>query len=215
MRKHLADCLVRRVLSDGSYEVYRLRISDAYRPEYWLDLDLRPDATLTDLDSFLRGIWLECCGHLSEFSIGPQLDYDSPGPFTLGAVSEQPPLSELLSVGQKFGYTYDMGSSTELMLEVQALEMVGGREGAPLRLLARNLPPLLICSKCEAPARWVHSWEYDENTGGPLLYCGRHGKSTRDEQLPVVNSPRMGVCGYQGGNMDDWPKAPKPEGGSA
>jgi len=27
-------------------------------------------ATLTDLDGFLRDIWLECCGHLSAFDIG-------------------------------------------------------------------------------------------------------------------------------------------------
>ncbi len=26
-------------------------------------------ATLADLDDFLRGIWLECCGHLSSFDI--------------------------------------------------------------------------------------------------------------------------------------------------
>ena len=26
--------------------------------------------TLADLDDFLRAIWLECCGHLSEFTIG-------------------------------------------------------------------------------------------------------------------------------------------------
>ena len=28
------------------------------------------DATLADLDRFLRDIWLECCGHMSQFTIG-------------------------------------------------------------------------------------------------------------------------------------------------
>lgn len=210
MRKHQASCPVRQVLSGGgAHEVYRLRVSAVYRPEYWLDLDMSPDATLNDLDAFLRGIWLECCGHLSEFSIGPQLDYENFDPFAPEIIAEQPPLRALLSVGQKFGYTYDMGSSTELTVEVQALEQVSGRQGHTLRLLARNLPPVLTCSKCGAPAKWIHGWDYDEQTGAALLYCGRHGKSTRDEQLPVVNSPRMGECGYEGGNLDDWPKAQK------
>ncbi|MGI8747663.1 MAG: hypothetical protein ACR2J4_04820 [Deinococcus sp.] len=75
--------------------------------------------------------------------------------------------------------------------------------------MARNLPPVLACSKCTAPAKWVHGWDYDEQTGAPTLYCGRHGKSTREAQLPVVNSPRIGECGYEGGSMDDWPKAEK------
>ena len=209
MSKHQAGCIVRQILSDGSHEVYRLRVTAVYRPEYWLDLELRPDATLDDLDTFLRGIWLECCGHLSEFTIGPEPDYDNFDPVAPPSPADQPPLRALLSMGQKFGYRYDMGSSTDLTVEVQALERVGGTGGQTLRLLARNLPPVLTCSKCTSPARWVHGWDYDERTGAPLLYCGRHGKSTREEQLPVVNSPRMGECGYEGGNMDDWPKAEK------
>jgi hypothetical protein len=36
----------------------------------------------------------------------------------------------------------------------------------------------MACASCEPPCNCVHSWE--------------------DETLPVVNSPRMGVCGYTG-----------------
>ena len=35
-------------------------------------------ATLEELDHYLRTIWLECCGHLSQFTIGGML-YDRPG----------------------------------------------------------------------------------------------------------------------------------------
>jgi len=31
---------------------------------------MRGSATLTKLDDYLRAIWLECCGHLSKFTIG-------------------------------------------------------------------------------------------------------------------------------------------------
>ena len=36
---------------------------------YWMELAVRADTTLRQLDGFLRGMWLECCGHLSEFTI--------------------------------------------------------------------------------------------------------------------------------------------------
>jgi hypothetical protein len=212
MTRHQAECVRRGLLGaesteKSSHDAYRLRVSGQYRPEYWLDAEVPLSATLDDLDGFLRGIWLECCGHMSAFTIGPQADYSRfSGPDT----SAQPPLSELgLKIGQKFGYTYDFGSSTDLTVEVQARERVWGKAKGSVRLLARNLPPEWHCSACSARAKWVHSWEHDEQTGGPLLYCGRHGRSTREEQLPVVNSPRMGECGYEGGNLDNWPPSPK------
>ena len=34
---------------------------------YWMELAVRADATLRQLDEFLRGMWLVSCGHLSEF----------------------------------------------------------------------------------------------------------------------------------------------------
>ena len=37
---------------------------------YFLNLLMDGDATLEDLDHFLRAIWLECCGHMSQFSFG-------------------------------------------------------------------------------------------------------------------------------------------------
>ena len=34
---------------------------------YWLFLDIPLTSSLKTLDSFLRKIWLECCGHMSTF----------------------------------------------------------------------------------------------------------------------------------------------------
>jgi len=44
-------------------------VEGSYLPYYWMHLELPANATLEDLDSFLRDIWLECCGHLSAFRI--------------------------------------------------------------------------------------------------------------------------------------------------
>jgi hypothetical protein len=50
--------------------LYYLRMQDAYDSSFWLDVEVRGSATLKHIDSYLRAIWLECCGHLSQFSIG-------------------------------------------------------------------------------------------------------------------------------------------------
>ncbi|ACO47413.2 DUF6930 domain-containing protein [Deinococcus deserti] len=208
MTKHQAGCASRQAPGGTTHDVFRCRISGADLPAYWLDVELTPKATLDDLDRFLRDIWLECCGHLSSFTIGPHDNGDF-GSFRASRRTRQPSLAELdLHPGDKFGYTYDFGSSTNLTVQVQAYESVSGEATDRIKLLARNLPPISVCSLCSKPAKWVHTWESDDATGGPLLYCGSHGKKTRDEQLPVVNSPRMGVCGYEGGSDESWPPHP-------
>ncbi len=213
MTRHLAKCEKRPATGKtgagkGEHEVYRMRVADSRSPVYWLDVEMPVTANLNDLDGFLRGIWLECCGHMSAFTVGPQEDDDDFDPFDWRPNKvKQPSLDKLgLAKGDKFGYTYDFGSSTDLNVQVQARETVAGKAKEKVRLLARNIPPALVCSECGEPAVWVNSWEYDEETGQPALYCAEHGEDQdEDGLLPVVNSPRMGVCGYEGGNLDDWP----------
>src|SRR5262249_49473959 len=101
------------------------------------------------------------------------------------------PVGEVLQPGLKFSYEYDFGSTTDLELRV-----VGEREGTasrkePVRLLARNEPPEIRCERCQRPAAWVDTFE-----GGWLCEEGRGDKE--EGILPVVNSPRVGVCGYAG-----------------
>ena len=43
-------------------------VANGYGP-YWLHLEVQGDVRLTVLDAFLRAIWLECCGHMSQFCI--------------------------------------------------------------------------------------------------------------------------------------------------
>src|SRR5690606_29218003 len=52
-------------------EGYLVRISWAEQPNmYWMLVTVPKNSTFGDLDQFLRDAWLECCGHLSEFTIG-------------------------------------------------------------------------------------------------------------------------------------------------
>jgi hypothetical protein len=77
MVKHLAVCAQRQEAitkvegkQSEAEALYHLRIQAAGQNQFWLDLEMRGSATLKDLDGYLRAIWLECCGHLSRFSLG-------------------------------------------------------------------------------------------------------------------------------------------------
>lgn len=141
-------------------------------------------------------------------------------------------LDEVLAVGAKFSYVYDFGSSTNLSLRVMA-----EREGViPTRLIegyeeneegdvededdedfaivvmARNEPPALLCHLCGKPATHVlPESEYNYLDEAGLCESCAQKQKYPDELLPVVNSPRVGVCGYTGdsdegeeGWEEDW-----------
>ena len=70
-----------------------------------------------------------------------------------------------------------------------------------VRILARNIPPTFDCTDCSAEAT-----QYC--TDCDAFYCDTclEGHECGEEMaLPVVNSPRMGVCGYYGDHdFDDF-----------
>ena len=72
--KHLEKCAKRQAAvsaATGKTEIlFYLRAECEFNKGLFLDLEVRGSATLNDLDHYLRAIWLECCGHLSEFEIG-------------------------------------------------------------------------------------------------------------------------------------------------
>jgi len=142
------------------------------------------EAAFSAVDTFLRKIWCECCGHLSAFRAG-------------GATYGKARKISSLAIGDNLIYEYDFGSTTEILLTV-----VDGisrpRQREKICLLARNEPHKDVCDSCGAPATVVNSWE------GEFL-CDECAKNVEDEAalLPVVNSPRCGVCGYSG-DQDVW-----------
>lgn len=74
MLRHLDSCKKRkeRIAAETGTKkcgYFELVISGKYEKEYWLVIEIGENVTLKDLDSFLRDIWVECCGHLSTFNI--------------------------------------------------------------------------------------------------------------------------------------------------
>ena len=152
---------------------------------YWMHLKALGSARLRDLDSFLRDTWLECCGHMSVFSAGEE------------EIDMNEKLSDILRPGQKWLYEYDMGSTTELALNVIS-EFEGTLKKGKVEILARNDAPKIICNQCQKPATTICADCIYDSQGWLCDDCaGKHGC---DEEmfLPVVNSPRTGVCGYEG-----------------
>jgi hypothetical protein len=156
-------------------------------PEYWLYIEGKEKATFKQLDDFLRNIWLECCGHMSAF-------YDQKI-----EIAKQTKLIDYFDKNNiKFNYDYDFGSTTSLTgKSINTKMSITGNKA--IKLLAHNKPLILICSKCDRNAEVVCPFCIDDE---PYLFCSKHSKEHKcageEAYLPVVNSPRMGACGYTG-----------------
>mgnify|MGYP005837452079 CR=1 FL=1 len=158
MTRHLARCVENQPIPSQAKpaRLLHLRVEDAYRSSpFWMDVEIKASASLHVLDDFLRDIWLECCDHLSLFSIDgvmyeQVLDPDW-GPSD--SRSMRVALGKVVRVGSSFTYRYDYGTTSELWLRV-----LGERDGylkKALRLLARNQPPVWLCSVCGQPATQI------------------------------------------------------------
>lgn len=175
-------------------KAFHISVEGLHLPEYWLHLSIPAGAKLEALDCFLRKIWLECCGHLSAFKIEKTQYSRQPSP-EFDEKSMRIELRKALAPGAKFTYDYDFGGTTSLALKVVSeIE----NESASVRLLARNNPPAIPCAKCGKPAAHVCvdcAWE---EKGWLCGACAPKHKCGEDMLLPVVNSPRVGVCCYGG-----------------
>ena len=210
MGRHLVTCKMRQEkneleLKEGrkKYKIYHLKMTGG--KWYWLHLEIPGNATLSDLDEFLRGIWLECCGHLSAFTIRgvkyeDQRMLDEPS-FRGGSnQSMNRRLYAVLNPKETFYHEYDFGSTTYLDGQVLAV-----REGFlgkdKIRILARNNPYAFACENCgkKATGLCVECEIFVCDQCQDAHECGE------EMILGVVNSPRMGVCGYGGPDtVDRW-----------
>jgi hypothetical protein len=174
--------------NSGDESCFLIKAEGAYNNDYWLFFSVALDATLTTVDKFLRQIWCECCGHLSAFRQG-------------GREFGKARKVSALDVGDKLLYEYDFGTTTEILLTVVD-KISRPKQREKVLLLARNEPIVEPCETCQAPAVCVDAWE-------GVAYCEKCAEEADENALlPVVNSPRMGECGYDG-EEDRWIFDPK------
>ncbi len=180
MGRHL---LAEHYDENGEQKCYLLKIEDEYS-NYWLFVDIPVSSSLSTLDSFLRSVWLECCGHMSAFTYVRSYDEINMskkiGGFAPGTILQ---------------YEYDFGSTTTLYVTfVQNVSRQ--KQKSAVRVMARNDPYTFECEKCGKEAIWIDASEWPA-----VMYCDECADEYFGDDgylLPVVNSPRMGVCGYCG-----------------
>ncbi len=197
MIRHLRACPERENAIAAAEEkdiepesVYHLRAEDAWSSAFWLNLEMRGPAPLEALDRYLRAIWLECCGHLSRF-----------GEWGIDEIPKSARAEQVFSPDTELMHIYDFGTSSHTQIRV-----MGEREGAPLsehsiELMARNEQPEVTCMECDRQAAWLcMECMIEEDARGTLCdeHADTHPHDAYGPPMPLVNSPRTGMCGYTG-----------------
>jgi hypothetical protein len=108
--RHLRTCVpayfAQHPSGDPARRVFLLSVADRHIPDYWLYIAVSSDATLEHLDRFLRGIWLECCGHLSQFLINGVVYLSHPDAAFWGDERTMNiPLHQVMEDGMSFMYS--------------------------------------------------------------------------------------------------------------
>jgi hypothetical protein len=202
MPRHLTACSKRQAAIEaaekrekaGQEALYHLRTQDKWGGGFWLDLEVRGSASLEALDGYLRAIWLECCGHMSQFSVGG---------WRGGDISMSRKISQVFTPGLELTHTYDFGTSSLTLIKMAGANVRQGKPTTrhPIALMARNLMPESSCIECSQPAAWLcMECLAEDDTYGTL--CDTHAKThphvDYGAPIPLVNSPRLGMCGYTG-----------------
>jgi len=200
LAKHLKSCPKRQeainAANQGSgrgQSIYHLQVEDAWEGDYWLHLEMKGSSTLKDLDRYLRAIWLECCGHMSEFSVG--------GAWQGRTVAASRRAEQTFEPGLVLTHIYDFGTTSETLIKVADVRQGKPLSRHPIFLMARNHPPEAKCTECGKPAAWLClECVYDHDEQGTLcdLHAKDHPHDDYGEPVPLVNSPRIGMCGYVG-----------------
>ena len=179
VRSHIARCVearygIRGTRTDlkGRSRTVHISVGSRERP-HWMELGVRADTTLYELDRFLRSVWLACCGHLSHFDVGgvvysmmvprPRDDFEF---LPMDEHEEQwrhmgRTVGTAVPSATWFEHVFDYGTTTELELRhagefeglVQALSPMQPWHGGKIVVLARN-HTLQSCRLCGRPAKW-------------------------------------------------------------
>jgi len=203
-KRTAAGHLLKEHANKDGRERFIILVDTPYSSPYWMVLLADPEAELSELDESLRDIWVECCSHLSAFTImgveymgspdseGIDLENDS---LSMGVE-----MQEVLSPGMTFRYEYDFGTTTELRLKVVD-SILWDDEDDDVLMVVMNDKPEFICSECGKPAV-NHYVEWEEEK----VLCDECSEGEMLEEcylLPICNSPRTGLCGFEGGIFDN------------
>lgn len=194
---------------------YILKIVDFYRPQlYWIYVSAPSNLSLRDLDIYLRAFWLQCCSHMSCFTGNDGKEYF---PHLFSNITfpnfENHFLMSNYSIEDFFGnnttsyYSFDFGDTTKLQITV--IEQINNAPKQRFILLIQNEQPNYYCDLCSEQLIITYCDNCEKS------FCEKcnqeyHGKAEANKMncdpqtscLPIINSPRVGKCGYRGPVID-------------
>ncbi len=224
MTTHLKSCRVknsslllnekRKGATSNQHSYFLLKIQGKYEKEYWMYIEIDSTSEITLLDMFLREIWVECCGHLSCFEVAKKIISSSDEEEFYGAKVSgwvkrkknpyEQPVSNLFRTRKKVSYQYDFGTTTDLDILKMDERVAKDKNKQPILLLARNKPQERSCTLCNKNAALFHCCECNEEMTDQSIYCDKclmEHEHADDYAFTISNSPRSGMCGYDGENM--------------
>ncbi len=190
--RHIKSCLDKHFQAMPKVkarQLYYLHIYASHNADYFLHILIKEKARLRDLDNFLRDIWVECCGHMSIFAYSGMYR----------EISMQKKIHEIFKPGVILEYTYDFGEPTELTVKYVSKYAGRIKGNQKIMIVARNAQPIILCDECKRnPAEIICTQCQWEGEGWLCARCAEEHECGEEMYLPVVNSPRAGVCGYTG-----------------
>lgn len=189
IKAHVSKCKGKNLSKTDKFSRYMLLLIEGkYNPEYWLTIKAKTNISMKKIDSFIKDIWVECCGHLSDFSNGAT------------EIEKTVKIEQVFEKGHKVDYVYDYGTSTELSLSL--IDEIEDNDENDIQILFRNKDIHFKCSHCDNKAVMICPFCINDESGFLCESCIENHKCVEEEGedilLPVVNSPRMGECGYVG-----------------
>lgn len=197
MMRHLEACEARKNANESDEKQEKkekIFLMRASTDPFFVYFEAKAVSTLEEVDIFLRHLWLECCGHLSAFTIGARRYCSYEEELDEDEETMDIKLIEIITPNLKFIHEYDFGTTTQL--GIMCVSQRVGKLKNKVEVIAINNPPDFRCHKCEKPAKKICSQCVYEGTGLVCDNCAKDHECGEDMLLPLVNSPRTGICGY-------------------
>jgi hypothetical protein len=187
----------------ASEKGYYFKVTCNLRPNvYWMVVAVPESFTLSQVDDFLRRVWVDCCDHASCFQF--ILSKKRMGKMLKKSKTVQEFLPVFQEKKRSLGYKYDFGTPSELTLEYLGEVRNGLKVPTDHAfVLLRNTIPVMICSFCEGEAgkyfcRFCYE-AFGENCVHHHTICDYDFREEDEDFKPKlpVNSPRLGGCGFE------------------
>lgn len=175
--RHIKSCATKNLV--GSNNTYILQILGG--DNFYMMVAVSPDTTLEELDMFLRDVWYECCGHLSQFCYE---HYDE--------VSMNKTVKTVFKSKKAIEYQYDFGSTSYAIIKLVD-KLKTNINLKDIVVLSQNNMPKSVCDKCDNKASYMKI-DYD-NDCETSFFCDKCVDEDDDYIFELVNSPRVGYCG--------------------